>query len=327
MWDLTRSLDAKAAIKLNSPASTAAATMVPSFLARSPGASPASACDAPRTPMISRQAAWAGSEVPPPTVPTSMEGMVTLMCRSSSSPSSLPPVGDGMASNNVMQLADSTTCAGSCPQARNTALTTLAACALKPPTLPAMADPTKFLRVATSTIPRTVVLRVSLTILDGIRASHTTDFPRPSIQLIAAGFLSLHTFPEMAMRRRFGNGVFRCSITARQPLETMFIPMASPAKQTRRTNTLRPATTAITDFSFPNEVVASNAPLTPLQFAGSSTHSFNFAASVAEGRSRQGARVMPSFRTTAVQPPDWVTALAPRLVLATKQPSVVAMGT
>jgi hypothetical protein len=35
---------------------------------------------APRTPQISKQPAWAGKCVPPPTVPTSIDGMVTLTC-------------------------------------------------------------------------------------------------------------------------------------------------------------------------------------------------------------------------------------------------------
>ena len=41
----------------------------------------------------------------------------------------------------------------------------------------------------------------------------------------------------------------------------------------------------------------------------------------------QGARVIASFKTTANAPPEAVIALHPLFVLATKQPSVVAIGT
>ena len=40
----------------------------------------------------------------------------------------------------------------------------------------------------------------------------------------------------------------------------------------------------------------------------------------------QGPRVMPLVVTTAVAPPETEMALQPRWVLATRQPSVVAMG-
>eukprot|EP00966_Prymnesium_polylepis_P103064 2387281-Prymnesium_polylepis.1 len=53
-------------------------------------------------------------------------------------------------SMRVMQLDDSTFCAGSCPHARKTAVTTLEACALNPPSEPAIAEPTRFLFVLTS---------------------------------------------------------------------------------------------------------------------------------------------------------------------------------
>ena len=39
------------------------------------------ALEAPLTPHMSKHPAWAGRCVPPPTVPTSMEGMVTLTCK------------------------------------------------------------------------------------------------------------------------------------------------------------------------------------------------------------------------------------------------------
>ena len=62
----------------------------------------------PATPRRSRQAFCAARWVPPPTVPTSMDGIVQLMCKSI-------PSFDGVSC--VMQLDDSTFCAGSCPQA------------------------------------------------------------------------------------------------------------------------------------------------------------------------------------------------------------------
>lgn len=62
-----------------------------------------------------------------------------------------------------------------------TAVTTLAACALFPPILPAIADPIKFLLMLTSTNAATVVFSTSVTIFEGTIASLTTYFPRPSI--------------------------------------------------------------------------------------------------------------------------------------------------
>lgn len=61
------------------------------------------------------------------------------------------------------------------------AVTTLAACALFPPILPAIADPIKFLLMLTSTNAVTVVFRTSVMIVEGTMASLTTYFPRPSI--------------------------------------------------------------------------------------------------------------------------------------------------
>ena len=67
-----------------------------------------------------------------------------------------------------------------CPLAINTAVTMLEACALKPPILPATAEPYKFLLTFKSTRSRTLVLRTVRTTDAGTTASHTTDFPRPS---------------------------------------------------------------------------------------------------------------------------------------------------
>ena len=73
----------------------------------------------------------------------------------------------------------------------NMAVTMLAACALKPPMLPAMAEPTKFLLRLRSISAFTDVFSTDLTTSALIVASHTTDLPRPSIQFIAEGFLSV----------------------------------------------------------------------------------------------------------------------------------------
>ena len=56
----------------------------------------------------------------------------------------------------------------------------LEACALKPPILPATAEPYKFLLTFKSTRSRTLVLRTLRTTDAGTTASHTTDLPRPS---------------------------------------------------------------------------------------------------------------------------------------------------
>jgi hypothetical protein len=61
------------------------------------------------------------------------------------------------------------------------AVTMFAACALKPPMLPATAEPIRFLEIFTSTRACTVVLRSDLTTSAGTTASQTTDLPRPSI--------------------------------------------------------------------------------------------------------------------------------------------------
>merc|ERR1712232_523584 len=178
----TSVLAASAASKLNSPAIVATATTCASLRAFPQGMSP------PPFPIAFRQAACAGNEVPPPTVPTSIEGIVQLIQRSPSF----------VSSNIVRQLLLSTFCAGSWPVAKNTAVTIFDACALKPPIVPDIADPIRFFCRFVSTIAFTVVLSTDLTIDFGIVASTTTLFPRPSIQFVAAAFLSVHIFPERA---------------------------------------------------------------------------------------------------------------------------------
>jgi len=71
---------ARAAQRLSSPARTAAATMRANFCALVPGTV---GCG-PRTPSMSNMAAWGSRIVPPPIVPTSIDGIVTEMCKSPS---------------------------------------------------------------------------------------------------------------------------------------------------------------------------------------------------------------------------------------------------
>lgn len=77
MCACTRCPAASALQRLSSPASTAAPTIRASRRALSPGLV---GCD-PRTPRRSSIADCASRIVPPPSVPTSMDGMDTLICR------------------------------------------------------------------------------------------------------------------------------------------------------------------------------------------------------------------------------------------------------
>lgn len=130
-----RSPAASALIKLSSPAITALATMRASCWAFWPGCV---GC-APLMPRRLRTPPWGARTVPPPTVPTSIEGMVTVIRRSRS----LFTLSENMsasfsrqfwkvthASIPVRHIELSTTWAGSWPVAKNTAATILAACAL-----------------------------------------------------------------------------------------------------------------------------------------------------------------------------------------------------
>ena len=125
--------------------------------------------------LLIRMTGRAGRNVPPPTVPTSREGMVQLIYRSWLRG---PPL-----SKMVIQLELHTTWAGSwenqqehsvksiprsikiinyqltCPVAMKMAVTIFIAWALKPPTEPAMADPIRFLLVFTSTKESTLVFK------------------------------------------------------------------------------------------------------------------------------------------------------------------------
>ena len=108
----------------SSPARTVVATISASFLA----------FPSPRQPIISRASDWHGSLVPPPTVPISTAGILTQMYRSPS-----------ISSQVVMVMLAPTTWAGSWPVAMYRAAAMLAAWALAP-RVPAMLEPTRFLR-------------------------------------------------------------------------------------------------------------------------------------------------------------------------------------
>jgi len=60
-----------------------------------------------------------------------------------------------------------------------------------------MEEPMRFLDILRSTSAEVEVLRTVLTIKAGTMASATTDLPRPSTQLTAAGFLSVQKFPKI----------------------------------------------------------------------------------------------------------------------------------
>merc|ERR1719419_163608 len=200
---------------------TVAQTTRASVAALDPGDSLLDPC----TPRIFRQAACGGRTVPPPIVPTSMEGIVQLMKRSSP----FSPVG----SSTVIQLELHTVWAGSCPVAMKTAATMLAAWALNPPMLPAIAEPIRFLLVLRSTTAWTDVFSRDFTTVLGTTASHTTDLPRPSSQLTADGFLSVQKFPlRLMISMSLKNS--SCSIESAfsDPFDNMFMPIASPVTAT-----------------------------------------------------------------------------------------------
>ena len=131
-----------------------------------------------------------------------------------------------------------------------------------------MALPIKFLFTLVITIAETDVLRVARTTSWGIVASITTLLPLPSIQFTAAAFLSVHMLPLSAKRFNSGNTCLSDSITARLPLLIIFMPMASPAKQRRRTYTFFPATVGLASNNLPKLVVDSNASFNFKKFSG-----------------------------------------------------------
>ena len=175
--------------------------------------------------------------------------------------------------SSVMHCEDSTFCAASWPQAMKSAVTMLEACALKPPSAPAIAEPTRFLAAFSSQIAATLVLSTRPTSSPGMVASTTTEQPRPSIQLTAAAFLSQHMFPESPSTCISPNSpTWSSSNTLFTPFETIFIPIASPVRQTKRAYACLPATATRTERSFPKRVVLANHSCARANCSGSSSH-------------------------------------------------------
>mmetsp|Transcript_12201 Transcript_12201/g.34424 ORF Transcript_12201/g.34424 Transcript_12201/m.34424 type:complete len:238 (-) Transcript_12201:703-1416(-) len=232
----------------SSPARTLAATTRASFLELPPGAS----VWLPDMPRRRRAARWEGRWVPPPTVPTSMDGMETEQYMLPSS----------FSSNWVMQLDDSTTWAGSWPVAMKIAATMFAAWALKPPSVPAMADPMRFLLTLSSMTCFTDDLSTDSTTFFVSTASAMTDCPRPMVQLTAEDFLSVHTLPDTLQTSRLGKYCFTQRSASSTPLDTMFMPIASPVLERKRRYRLRPARIGVIDTRRPNREVELNAAAT-----------------------------------------------------------------
>mmetsp|Transcript_19347 Transcript_19347/g.64860 ORF Transcript_19347/g.64860 Transcript_19347/m.64860 type:complete len:209 (-) Transcript_19347:270-896(-) len=196
-----------------------------------------------------------------------------------------------------------------------------------PPMEPASALPMRFLCMLSRAMAAGVVLSTFSTMGPGITASADTDLPRPSTQLIAEGFLSVQKLPLRPRSSVPGKRCMMSSTTLLTPLDTMFMPMASPVKHLKRTCAYRPARPTLTPRSRPKREVEEKASWRCVRDCGSSSHALSRAASWRDGSARAGARVMPSPRSTVVAPPESVMARAPRCVEATRAPSVVAMGT
>uniref|UniRef100_A0A0A9CX76 Uncharacterized protein n=1 Tax=Arundo donax TaxID=35708 RepID=A0A0A9CX76_ARUDO len=107
----------------------------------------------------------------------------------------------------------------------------------------------------------------------------------------------------------------------------MFIPMASPVLQLNLMYRFLPAIAHFTPCSLANLLDLLNTTARVSELAGSSKKALSSAARRADGNRTAGARVIPSLSTTLEAPPDSAMALQPRFVLATRQPSVVAIGT
>mmetsp|Transcript_22113 Transcript_22113/g.65200 ORF Transcript_22113/g.65200 Transcript_22113/m.65200 type:complete len:209 (-) Transcript_22113:394-1020(-) len=203
----------------------------------------------------------------------------------------------------------------------------LEAWAFCPPMEPARALPTRFLCMLRRPIASGVVLRTEATTEPGITASAATLLPRPSIQLMAEGFLSVHMLPLSPRSSVPGKRSMIFWVTTLTPLETMFMPMASPVKHLKRTWAYLPARPTLTPTRRPKRLVEEKASWSSSIEFGSSSHRLSCAAASREGRARAGARLMPSCRSSVCAPPDRLMARAPRCVDATRAPSVVAMGT
>mmetsp|Transcript_59577 Transcript_59577/g.98807 ORF Transcript_59577/g.98807 Transcript_59577/m.98807 type:complete len:213 (-) Transcript_59577:300-938(-) len=208
------------------------------------------------------------------------------------------------------------------------AVTMFEACALKPPTAPASEEPIRFFAVLSATTASTVVFSTRRTTSPLIVASTTTEQPLPSIQLIAAAFLSQHMFP-LNPRTCMSSNSLACreSSTALTPFDTIFIPIASPVLQQKRAYAYFPATVTRTVSSLAKRDVVAKVSCALAKFAGASSQLRNCAALIALGKHSTGARLIACCMTTADAPLDSVIALQPRRVDAMRAPSTVASGT
>lgn len=162
------------------------------------------------------------------------------------------------------------------------------------PILPAIAEPIMFFDIFKSTKVCVVVFKMEKTTSAEIIHSQTTDFPLPSIQFTADGFLSVQTFPLRLSISISGN--FTCiSFSAFSvPFDTMFIPMASPVSATNLMNKYRPAMWTVTLRNFANLLVELKLFSILTKFEASAIHILASVALTMEEKRTTGPRVMPS---------------------------------
>jgi len=79
--------------------------------------------------------------------------------------------------------------------------------AIEAPMAPASTDSVKFLSMFSSNKAGTVVFKALATTASVMIASHTTDFPRLSIQFTVVGFLSAQKFAETLITSVSGNSL------------------------------------------------------------------------------------------------------------------------
>lgn len=162
------------------------------------------------------------------------------------------------------------------------------------PILPAIAEPIMFFDIFKSTKACVVVFKTEETTSAETIHSQTTDFPLPSIQFTADGFLSVQTLPLRLSISISGN--FACiSFRALSvPFDIMFMPMASPVSATNLMNKYRPAMWTVTFRSFANLLVESKPSLISTKLEQSTIQILASVALTMEGKRTTGPRVMPS---------------------------------
>jgi len=194
-----------------------------------------------------------------------------------------------------MAFAPSTTCASSCPVARNIAATTLATWALNP-RLAAFAEPTRFLRVLSSATASGVVCRRSSTTSRGIRTSAVTLRPRPSTALMAAGFCRNRGCPRGRRARRPS----RLRRRRRRP-RWRWWPCSSPSRPWCRSGIAGTPSCRRRTASRRGVRRGSSSPAASFSAAKlSRVHETSASASATSATRNTGARVIPDLRTRAV---------------------------